>query len=79
MTQSERDDMIDGMVAGLAARLEEQPNDPDCWVMLVRSHATLGNREKAEGAYARAVDVFSENPAVLANLRLQAGSLIGAQ
>ena len=37
MTQEDRDDMIAGMVAGLAARLDEQPNDPEGWAMLIRS------------------------------------------
>ncbi len=60
LSQSERDDMIAGMVAGFAARLETQPNDPDGWVMLVRSYATLGQHEKAREA-ARHADIIFEN------------------
>ncbi|TCL00778.1 cytochrome c-type biogenesis protein CcmH [Shimia isoporae] len=65
MTQAERDEMIAGMVAGLAARLEEEPNDPDGWVMLVRSYATLGDVEKAKGAAAKARELFANDARVL--------------
>jgi cytochrome c-type biogenesis protein CcmH len=75
MTQTERDDMIAGMVAGLAARLEEHPNDPDGWVMLVRSYATLGELKKARQAYTSATDIFRGDESVLRALRDQAGGL----
>lgn len=35
--------MIRGMVEGLAARLEQSPDDPEGWVRLVRSYAVLGD------------------------------------
>ncbi len=65
MTQAERDDMIAGMVAGLAARLEEHPTDPDGWVMLIRSYATLGEDNKATEAYRKSQTVFQDNIAAL--------------
>ncbi|HET6970066.1 MAG TPA: c-type cytochrome biogenesis protein CcmI, partial [Phenylobacterium sp.] len=34
--------MIRGMVAGLAAKLDANPDDPDGWVRLVRAYAVLG-------------------------------------
>ena len=37
MSESDRADMVAGMVAGLAARLEENPNDLDGWAMLIRA------------------------------------------
>ena len=49
----------------LAARLEADPNDPDGWVMLVRSYATLGDMGKARAAYEQASGVFEENPQIL--------------
>lgn len=76
LTAEEQADMIDGMVAGLAARLEEQPNNPDGWVMLVRSYATLGRIEKAEAAYATAREVFAAEPALLSRLEAEAGVLL---
>lgn len=68
MSQEERDDMIEGMVAGLAARLDETPNDPNGWVMLIRSYATLGRREQAKQALVRARDVFADNAQVLGEI-----------
>lgn len=47
----ERAAMIEGMVAGLAARLEAEPNDPDGWRMLARSYGTLNRPEESAGAY----------------------------
>ncbi|MEO1013640.1 MAG: c-type cytochrome biogenesis protein CcmI [Pseudomonadota bacterium] len=38
----ERAAAIEGMVDGLAARLEAEPNNPDGWRMLARSQAALG-------------------------------------
>jgi cytochrome c-type biogenesis protein CcmH len=58
MTQEDRDDMIAGMVAGLAARLDEQPNDPEGWAMLIRSYQTLGDAVRAEAALERATELF---------------------
>ena len=42
---------IQGMVAGLAARLEEQPDDLEGWRMLGRSYQVLGEPQKAADAY----------------------------
>ena len=54
MTPVERREMIRGMVEGLAARLEENPNDPDGWLRLARSYDVLGEPERAAEARARA-------------------------
>lgn len=77
MSEDERADMIDGMVAGLAARLEEQPRDLDGWVMLVRSYSTLGSVDKARDAYETALLVFQDDQTALGVLRNSAGALIG--
>lgn len=60
LSEAERADMIEGMVAGLAARLAEQPNDPDGWVMLIRSYRTLGNEEKAAEALNRVKELYAD-------------------
>jgi cytochrome c-type biogenesis protein CcmH len=39
------------MVTGLAARLEQQPDDLEGWRMLARSYSVLGEPEKAAEAY----------------------------
>lgn len=65
LPQADQDELIAGMVAGLAAQLEERPDNPDKWIMLVRSYATLGEQEKAVAAYAKARSHFAADPAVL--------------
>jgi cytochrome c-type biogenesis protein CcmH len=53
MSPDERQDMIRGMVAQLAARLEENPYDVEGWERLARSYRVLGDTEKAVEAEAR--------------------------
>lgn len=45
-----REQMIRGMVDGLAARLRQAPDDVDGWLRLARSYIVLGEREKAAAA-----------------------------
>jgi cytochrome c-type biogenesis protein CcmH len=52
MPADERDEMIRGMVDGLAARLQQQPDDLEGWRMLGRSWAVLGEPAKSAEAYA---------------------------
>ena len=46
-------ELIEGMVAGLAARLEQNPNDLEGWRMLARSQIVLERLDKAENSYRR--------------------------
>ncbi len=69
--------MIEGMVAGLAAELEEQPDNPDKWIMLVRSYSVLGDVEKAEAAYDTAREHFADNTGVLDMLSRGVADVIG--
>jgi cytochrome c-type biogenesis protein CcmH len=48
----DRETMIRGMVEGLAARLEAQPDDLEGWRRLARSWGVLGEAEKSADAYA---------------------------
>ena len=57
----------------LQKALEENPDNPDGWIMLVRSYSVLGKRDKAEGALKSAMQHFDGNDAVLARLRTEAG------
>ncbi len=61
MTEGERSVMIKGMVAGLAARLDQEPDDLEGWVMLIRSYSILGDRGAASQAFAQARDHFTGN------------------
>ena len=74
MTSDERMEMIRGMVEGLAARLEENPQDPEGWRRLARSYTVLGEPERALDALRRAVEVAPDD---LETLHAYAGALSG--
>jgi cytochrome c-type biogenesis protein CcmH len=61
-------DMIRGMVAGLAARLEQSPDDPEGWVRLVRSYAVLGQTSDRDRALTQAKARYGSRPDILADL-----------
>ena len=61
MSQSDRAAMIRSMVSGLAARLEEEPDDFDGWMRLGRSYGVLGERAKSRDAYKRAAALKPKN------------------
>lgn len=65
MSPEEQTEMIRGMVARLAARLAEEPDDLDGWMRLGRSYGVLGEREKARDAYAEAARLAPDDVAVL--------------
>ena len=69
---AEQQQMAEGMVARLAARLESQPGDVDGWIMLMRSYQTLGRKDDARGALARA---RAANPRERARLEAAAQTL----
>ena len=52
----ERAAMIEGMVSGLAAKLEEDPSDLDGWRMLARSYAALGRTVESVGAFREVIN-----------------------
>ena len=56
---------IQDMVERLAQRLKESGSDPEGWLMLVRSYASLGERDKATAAVADARRALAANPAGL--------------
>ncbi|MHC0053792.1 c-type cytochrome biogenesis protein CcmI [Actibacterium sp. D379-3] len=76
MSADEQADLIAGMVAGLAAKLEENPDNPDGWIMLVRSYAQLGKADKAQATYSAARAHFAEKAAILARLSAEAGPAV---
>lgn len=58
---------INNMVAGLAARLKDNPNDEKGWVMLARSYKALGRLQESADAYAKGGSLVQQTPAVLAD------------
>jgi cytochrome c-type biogenesis protein CcmH len=61
MPPGDRAAMIQGMVDGLASRLEQSPRDPDGWIKLIRSRVVLGEAELAKRALARGLEVFADD------------------
>ena len=74
MSPEERMAMIRGMVEGLAARLEENPDDPEGWRRLAQSYAVLGEPDKAAETLRRAVELAPDD---LASLHAYARALTG--
>jgi cytochrome c-type biogenesis protein CcmH len=54
MTPSDRNAMIEGMVARLAQRMAENGSDVEGWLRLIRAYSVLGERDKALAAAANA-------------------------
>ena len=54
MTASERNEMIEGMVARLAQRMAANGSDIEGWLRLIRAYSVLGERDKALAAMANA-------------------------
>ena len=75
MNDGERTAMIEDMVAGLAARLEAQPDDAEGWLRLVRSYTVLGRTDEAQKALTRAKAAFENDDAVIARLNALEGAL----
>jgi len=58
---------VEAMVARLAARLRENPDDVDGWKLLGRSYSALGRFPEAADAYARAATKAPRDPQLLAD------------
>jgi cytochrome c-type biogenesis protein CcmH len=58
---------IEQMVSGLAARLKNNPNDPQGWSMLGRSYVVLKRYPEAVDAYAKAYGLRADDAQLLAD------------
>ena len=58
---------IEAMVAKLAARLEQNPDDAKGWVMLARSYAAMQRFPEALAAYAKATALVKDDASLLAD------------
>lgn len=65
MSDEDRLTMIQGMVDGLAARLEENPNDLDGWMRLARSYNVLNRPEDALAALEKAGQAFPQETTIM--------------
>lgn len=62
LTPEQRTEMINGMVARLAARLQTDGSDLDAWLRLLRAYMVLGDRDKARAAAADARRAIGSDP-----------------
>lgn len=63
LPKADRQAMIEGMVAGLAQKLEDEPDDIEGWLRLLRSYHVLGRREALDNTWKRSTSVFAEKTA----------------
>ena len=71
MTADEQAAMIEGMVEGLAVRLEQDPNDVDGWLRLIQARVVMGDVDQARLDLASAQTNFpsgTEEGTLLENL-----------
>jgi cytochrome c-type biogenesis protein CcmH len=62
MSETQRGEMIRGMVGRLADRLKQDGSDVEGWLRLVRAYMVLGEREKANAAAADARRALASDP-----------------
>lgn len=60
-------EQIEGMVAGLAQRLRNEPDNADGWKMLARSYTALGRYGPASEAYTQLVKLIPDDAGLLAD------------
>jgi len=65
MPEDEQVAMIRGMVEGLAARMEDEPDNLEGWTRLAQSYTVLGDWTEARAAYEHALGLAPEDPALL--------------
>ncbi len=76
MSPEDRQDMIRGMVDGLAERIESGEHaSPAEWVRLIRSLGVLGQTERVSEFWSRAQEEFAEDPEAMAMIRTAAAGL----
>ena len=61
LSQDDRNAMIESMVERLAGKLEENPDDFEGWLRLIRSYAVLKKTTTAQTAFDKAIARFGED------------------
>ncbi len=79
MTPDQQAEMIESMVAGLAARLEANPEDAEGWTRLIQSRIVLGQRDQARLDLQQVQEIFAEDPETLALFEPFQSELSGAE
>ena len=65
MSEADRQEMIRGMVAGLAERLATDGGTPEEWARLISAYGVLGEMAQAQAIYQEALTVFAGVPEAL--------------
>lgn len=69
MDPEARQEMIRGMVAGLASRLADEGGTAEDWARLINAYGVLGETERARRIWTEAQAVFADFPRRLATVR----------
>jgi len=72
---SQQDQMVQGMVERLAARLKANPKDSDGWIQLMRSRMVLGQKDQAKEALNSGLAAFTGDTATQSQLKSAATQL----
>lgn len=76
--QAAANEQVVQMVESLAAKLKDNPDNPQGWAMLARSYKVMGRLDEAEQAYGKASAAISNHPDLLVDyaelLALRAGN-----
>jgi cytochrome c-type biogenesis protein CcmH len=72
---AQQQSMIDGMVNGLATKLQANPNDVDGWLKLIRSRVVLKDNARAKDDLAMARKAFGTQPSKLNQINALAREL----
>jgi len=73
LSPEERQQMIMGMVEGLAQRLSKNPDDPAGWIRLLRARKVLEQSEQAQNDIEDIKKIFSDNPEIIQNILQNSG------
>lgn len=65
MTPTERMQMIEGMVSGLAQELSEQGGPPQKWAQLISALGVMGRLGEADAIFQNAKEVFENDPGAM--------------
>lgn len=68
MSAGDQQAMIRSMVDGLEQKLAANPDNLDGWLRLIRARVVLGDTDKAQAAYKKALEVYSGNEDALAQI-----------
>ena len=68
MSADEQQQMIEGMVARLASRLDDDGGDLNEWLRLVQAYVVLGKTDEARGALDKAALQFDKDQSALARI-----------